>query len=202
MLGDYNAAIKTLSPIATQLDTVPLAAYAYAESLVMTGDSSRGISGLRVIGQEHPDLAVVHRAIGEAFASQGKYQEAQEELRTAIRLDPANTEAKYHLALTLILLGQNDEALTLLTRIAGPDLKDPDVYYQLGKLQLEHGDAKAAIVNLEAAAKMNPVNDAVHRDLAEAYTRDARPEDAAREEKQYEAAHSTGGNASKPNDAP
>jgi Flp pilus assembly protein TadD len=188
--------------MAAQLNTVPLAAYAYAESLVMTGDSSRGISRLSAISQEHPDLAVVRRAIGEAFASQGKYQEAQEQLRIAIRLDPANTEAKYHLALTLIALGQKDEALMLLTGIASPDLKNPDIYYQLGKLQLEHGDAKAAIVNLEAAAKMNPVNGAVHRDLAEAYRRDARLDDAANEIKQYEAAHSAGGNVPGPNQAP
>jgi Flp pilus assembly protein TadD len=168
----------------------------------MTGDSSRGISRLSAIGQEHPDLAVVHRAIGEAFAGQGKYQQAQEELRIAIRLDPANTEAKYHLALTLIVLGQKDEALTLLTGIASSDLKNPDVYYELGKLQLEHGDAKAAIVNLEVAAKMNPVNDAVHRDLAEAYRRDARLDDAAREIMRYEAIHAIGGNVPGPNPAP
>jgi tetratricopeptide (TPR) repeat protein len=201
MLEDYSGALKALSPIAAQLDTIPLAAYAYAESLVMTGDSSRGISRLRVIGQEHPDLAIVHRAIGEAFARQGKYQEAQEELRTATGLEPANAEAKYNLALTLIALGQKDEALTLLTGIAGPDVKNPDIYYQLGKLQLEHGDAKAAIVNLEAAAKINPGNDAVRRDLAEAYRRDARLDDAARETKQYEI-HSVGVNVPGPNQTP
>ncbi len=46
MLSDYSGTIKTLSPLGAQLDTVPLLAYAYAESLVKTGDMNQGISRL------------------------------------------------------------------------------------------------------------------------------------------------------------
>jgi tetratricopeptide (TPR) repeat protein len=194
MTGDFNATVRVLSPVAAQLDAIPLLGYAYAESLVKTGDFSRGISHLKTIEQAYPDLAVVHRAIGEANAKQGKYDDSETELRTATRLDPADSEGRYDLAMTLIALRHSDEALTLLTGIAATNSKNSDVYYQLGKLQLEHGDVKAAIVNLESAAKLNQANDAVHRDLAEAYRRDARLDDAAREMKQYDATHSATGN--------
>lgn len=58
------------------------------------------------------------------------------------------------------------------------------------------------IVNLEDAAKINPGNDAVHHDLAEACRRDARLDDAAHEIKHYEATHSVGGSVPGPNQAP
>jgi tetratricopeptide (TPR) repeat protein len=198
MLGDFKAAVSALSPVAAQLDAVPLLGYAYAESLMKTGDSDSGIAHLRTIEQDHPDMAVVHRAMGEALSGQKKYADAEAEFRTAIHLNPADADAKYDWSLALLALGKTDDAQALLSAMTAERVKIPDAYYQLGKLQLEHGDIKTAIENLEAAAKMTPVNDTVHRDLAEAYRRDARPEDAAREMKQYEASqpdHATNGSA-------
>jgi tetratricopeptide (TPR) repeat protein len=205
MIGDYKATASVLSPIAAQVDALPLLGYAYAESLVKTGDPERGIAHFRAIEQAHPDMAVVHRAMGEALLGEKKYDEAQEKFRTAIRLNPADADAKYDLSLSLIGLGKTDDARALLVAMTSDSVKIPDAYYQLGRLQLEHGDAKAAIVNLEAASKMTPINDGVYRDLAEAYRRDARPEDAAREMKQYEASqreHATSGNAAAPTQTP
>jgi tetratricopeptide (TPR) repeat protein len=173
-LGDYKGAIDTLAPLGAQLDTVPLLAYAYAESLVKTGDAETGIARLQRIEQANPNLAIVPLALGKAFASQGEYRKAEPELRTAVRLDAADIGAKYNLALTLIALKQQDEAKTLLIEIARPEVKDSAIYFQLGKLQLEPGDAKSAIASLEIAAKLNPEDEAVHKELAEAYRRDGR----------------------------
>jgi tetratricopeptide (TPR) repeat protein len=205
MLGDFKATISALSPVAAQLDDVPLLGYAYAVSLVKTGYFNRGVTRLRAIEQAHPDLAVIHRAVGEALSDQKNLSEAQDELRTAISLNPADANAKYDLSLALLAIGKTDDAHALLTALATESVKIPDVYYQLGRLELAHGDVKAAIANLEAATRMSPANDAAHRDLAEAYRLDSRPEDAAREMKQYQASqreHAANGIAPVANQAP
>ena len=61
-----------------------------------------------------------------------------------------------------------------------------DAYYEMGKLQLEQGDTKAAVQSLEAAIKASPDSDYIHYQLAMAYRRDSRNEDAQREIKVYQ----------------
>ena len=44
-----------------------------------------------------------------------------------------------------------------------------DAHYELGKLQLEHEEVKAAISTLETGIKLNPDGDYIHYQLAMAY---------------------------------
>jgi tetratricopeptide (TPR) repeat protein len=157
--------------LGTQLDTVPLLAYAYAESLVKTGDVEQGMIHLEHLEAADPSLAIVPAALGEAFAGQKLYQKSAVQFRAALRLNPTDKNAKYDLALTLIALGQKDEAQSLLKQLAQPsETNDPAIYYQLGKLQLDRGDdIDGAIRNLEAAAKLAPEDGATRLKLMEAY---------------------------------
>jgi tetratricopeptide (TPR) repeat protein len=169
MLSDYSGAIDTLSPLGAQLDAAPLLAYAYAESLVKTGDTDQGIARLESLEKADTNLAMVPVALGDALASQKQYQKAEVQLRTALHINPADKNAQFDLALTLIALGQKDEARSLLKELADhPETNDPKIFYQLGKLQLELGDTDAAITSLEAAAKLAPDDDAIRLELTEA----------------------------------
>ncbi len=169
MVSDYSGAIQTLSPLGAQLDTVPLLAYAYAESLVKTGDVDHGIVRLESLETANPNLAVVPVALGQAFATQKDYQKAEVQLRMALRLNPADKNAKYDLALALIALDQKDEAQSLLKELTQqPGTNDPRIYYQMGKLELDLGETNAAIANLEAAAGLAPNDDAIRLELTEA----------------------------------
>ena len=169
MVSDYSGAIQTLSPLGAQLDTAPLLAYAYAESLVKTGDVDQGIVRLENLETADPNLAVVPLALGQAFAAQKDFQKAEVQLRMALHLNPADKNAKYDLALTLIALDQKDEAQSLLKELAQqPGTNDPRIYYQLGKLQLDLGETNIAIANLEAAARLAPDDETVRLELAEA----------------------------------
>ena len=136
MLSDYSDAIHTLSPLGAQLDTVPLLAYAYAESLVKTGDIDRGVDRLERLEAADPNLAAVPVALGEAYASQKQYQKAEAQFCMAIRTDPADKNAKYGLVLTLIDLSRQSEAEALLTELVQSNRKDPAIYYRLGKLSV------------------------------------------------------------------
>ena len=173
MLADYEGVVNSFTPVTAQLSHVPLLAYAYAESLIKTGEYATGINRLRTIAQEHPDLAVVHKALGEALVDRGKYAEAEAELRATIRIEPLNNSAKYDLALALIPLGRTDEAKQLLNEMVSEDIKNADVYYELGSLQLAQGDTKVAVANLQKAVFLDPNNKAARQKLAEASSLDS-----------------------------
>jgi Flp pilus assembly protein TadD len=60
------------------------------------------------------------------------------------------------------------------------------VFYQLGQLQMDAGAYKDAVVNLETATNLSPMNGVYHHELANAYRRDGRPDDADHEAQQSE----------------
>jgi Flp pilus assembly protein TadD len=113
--------------------------------------------------------------------------DAAQEFRAALTLDPKDATAKYHLAYSLIQMQKKEEGQTLLREVVSQDPTYADAFYQLGKLQLEQGDAKTAISNLETSARLSPANDYIHYQLSMAYRRDSRTEDAEREMHVYEA---------------
>ncbi|MGA8940495.1 MAG: tetratricopeptide repeat protein [Acidobacteriaceae bacterium] len=131
--NNYAATVKTLEPLDGKGTEAPPLQYAYAESLVQTGDTHNGIIKLLALENANPKVAEVHRALGGAYALE-KSPAAEEEFETAIRLDPADAEA--HIA--------------------------------LAHLQLARGDARAALTSLKAAAKLEPQNAALQKEIADA----------------------------------
>jgi tetratricopeptide (TPR) repeat protein len=101
MIKDYAATVRTLRPIEQELTATPQLDYMYAQSLVLTGDYDQGVARLQRMSKTNPSVAEVHRALGEAYASHGDYQQASGELRTAINLNAADSEATDQLALVL-----------------------------------------------------------------------------------------------------
>lgn len=195
VVKDYGRAVKVLEPIATGAGAVPALAFVYAQSLVGSGDYDGGIARLKALTANEPEKASYHRALGEALAHKQDYSQAAGEWRTALQIDPSDIASKFYLALALIQLRQTKDSLGLLKDMANLGSKNPDVYYQLGKLQLEGEDTKSAILSLEVAAGLSPESELIHRELAAAYQQGSRPEDADREMKQAEAIHNSHGPA-------
>jgi predicted Zn-dependent protease len=187
MVKSYDKVLRTLRPMEAQVAANPPLAYAYGASLVKMGEFSRGAEFLKNLEKVSPDVAGIHSALGEALAGQADYAGAVDEFHAAVKLDPSDTAAQYHLALALIALKQKEEAQTILLELVQKRPQDADVCYQLGKLQLGSGDVKAAIANLETAARIRPGSDYIHFELASAYRQDKRIEDADREMKLYDA---------------
>jgi tetratricopeptide (TPR) repeat protein len=133
-----------------------------------------------------PNQAQTHYLAGLALIRNGHPKDAVEELRTALKQSPSDVSAKYHLAFALIQIQQKEEAQSLLRDVIQQDPKRADAYYELGKLQLEQGDTKGAVLSLESGTKVGPDADYIHYQLAMAYRRDSREEDAQREIKLYQ----------------
>ena len=95
---NYFAASKTLEPLdGAGGEAAPPVQYAYAESLIETGGMEGGVARLLAIEKANPKVAVVHRALGEAYVTE-KSPAAAAELEAAIRLDPMDAEALIALA--------------------------------------------------------------------------------------------------------
>ncbi len=216
---NYPKVLETVRPVASELDDDPGLAYAYAVSLVKSGDDAEGIKRLQALTLKKTDSAEIHTLLGQALADtkdyasadtefrkslaidpnqqetlfydglamlrMGRAADAADEFRKSLNLKPGDIRTKYHLAFALIAIQKNEEASALLKEVVRQDPAYVDAYYELGKLQLDQGDAKAAIASLETGAKLGPDRDYIHYQLAMAYRRDSRISDAERELKVY-----------------
>jgi tetratricopeptide (TPR) repeat protein len=111
MQKDYAATVATLQPLEASLVSNQQLAYIYAQSLVQTGDYAHGLVRLQALSKANPGVAEIHRTLGEAYAAQGEYQQATDELRSALQLNAEDKEAKDQLALALAHLEKNSEAV-------------------------------------------------------------------------------------------
>lgn len=195
MMRNYAAVVATVQPIEAKLGADMQLQHMYGVSLIRTGQYDRGVAQLKSLEAKNPQFAPAREALGEAFTSRKDYEDAIAEFRQVVKLSPGDFGAKYNLALALIQLQQNDEARALLLQLA-KDWHDPHVFFTLGKLELERGDAAAAIPNLETAAKLSPESGPIHFELAQAYRRAARAQDAEREMKVYESLQNNASRAS------
>lgn len=111
MTNNYQGCIETLQSVIGKSDLVPQVEYAYAESMIKTGQIGPGTERLRALEKLHPEIPDVHRALGEALGRQGQQQSALEELRTASQLSPGDADSHYDLG--KMELESNDAAVAI-----------------------------------------------------------------------------------------
>jgi tetratricopeptide (TPR) repeat protein len=97
MTQNYSGCILTLRQAGLSPSTPPQVAYAYAESLVKTGQIESGTKGLVSLEKLHPEYGNVHRALGELYQEQADKKKAIEELQIALRINPSDPGAHYDL---------------------------------------------------------------------------------------------------------
>ena len=189
---DYSRALHVLQPMEGSHDVELLVALASAGSMASAGDSSQALVQLKSLEQTGPDTALVHYMLGEVYAGRKQYSESADELHRALQLDPSNADTKNALARADLALGNKSEALQLLQELAQSVSNDGEIFYRLGKLQIELGSPQAAIDNLKIAIKLDPMNASYHTELSGAYRRSAQPEEAEREFRQSESLQAQG----------
>jgi len=139
MVKNYAGARTTLQPLDGKNEKAPQVQYAYAQSLVETGNTSEGMARLIALEKADPTVAEVHRALGEAYAAK-KSPEAEAELETAIRLDPSDAEA--HAALGRLQLANGDVKVGITNLEAAAKLEPENAALQQ---ELAEASRKAAL---------------------------------------------------------
>jgi tetratricopeptide (TPR) repeat protein len=179
-----------------------------AESMEIQGKWDEAQKEYETILAKFPNLIGIHFRLGRLLLSRpNPPSDAQEkaalEFRKELELDPHNAGAEYVLGEIARQQSQWPEAVEHFTKATQLDASLNDAFLGLGMAEVAAGDPAKAISPLETYAKRQPGSPAGHYELAIAYSRVGRKDDARREATlQKEAAEKIEQAKQRPADAP
>jgi tetratricopeptide (TPR) repeat protein len=156
-----------------------------AESLEMQGKWDEAAAEYNAILKKQPDTPGIHYRIGRAILSKPPapttVEDARKEFEAELKIDPRNAGAEYILGQLARQDQRWDDAIAHFSRASKLDGGFADAFMGLG-LSLNAASRFAeAIPPLETAVRLQPDNPAGHYQLAIAYNRVGRRDDAKRE---------------------
>jgi tetratricopeptide (TPR) repeat protein len=156
-----------------------------AESLEMQGKWDEAAAEYSAILKQDPTLPGIHFRIGRLLLSKPETpstaEDATKEFEEELKLDPANAGAEYVLGELASQAQHWDDAIDHFSRATKLDASFADASLGLGAAYVSAGKHAQAIAPLEAYVKLQPGNPAGHYQLAIAYSRVGRKDDASRE---------------------
>ncbi len=135
--------------------------------------------------KDFPSTPFLHYAYGSALVMLSRYEDAEKEFREEMKITPESAFPFMQLAFLKLRTKRYDEALPVANaavRLA------PNAFlghYLLGRTLVELGDVLGAIKELETARRLGPYSPEVRYNLARAYARADRKDEAARERKEF-----------------
>jgi tetratricopeptide (TPR) repeat protein len=111
MTHDYSGCLQSLKRATDDVTAIPQMQYIYAESLVKTGQASLGTERLKTLEAAHPEIAEVHRAIGEVSELRGDRLISIQEFRKALEINPDDPETRADLGKAELESGETADAI-------------------------------------------------------------------------------------------
>ena len=103
------------------------------------------------------ETAEFHLGRGHEALKYNRYQEAVNEFRAALALDPTLVvRARFPLAVALFSVQEREQARQEFEKVRAETGDDPNTAYYLGRLDLMEGNLDSAIKNLTLAATDHP----------------------------------------------
>ena len=156
-----------------------------AESLEMQGKWDDAATEYRLVLEQDAQLPGIHFRIGRLILSKPETPtsaaDARKEFEEDLKIDPHNAGAEYVLGELSSQAQQWDEAILHFSRAAKLDAGFSEAVLGLGSAYVSAGNFVEAIPPLESYVKLQPGNPAGHYQLAMAYSRAGRKEEAKRE---------------------
>jgi len=159
----------------------PQAHVMLAQMHLQRGDCDAALAELDEARAANPQLPTEGFLRGECLMEKSDWPGAEAAFRDELAVDPNHFESHLILASLLLEGGRKEEALGHAERALALRPEDPAAQLALGRLRLALGDAGAALPLLESAGQAFPNDKKTHLQLAIAYFRLGRPEDAARQ---------------------
>ena len=185
-LADNGAATALFTRLAEQHSKAPQARLYAAQGFMLMGDYEGALREYRAVAQLDARMRQAHYSAGLSLIRLNRLEEAEDEFRRELQLNPSDEVSEYHLAYVLLERKQQiPEAVALLKKAIAARPDYADARYRLGKTLTEQGDVAGAIEHLEAAARAEPQKDYIRYQLSIAYRRAARAADADRELQLY-----------------
>ena len=157
-----------------------------AEALELQGKWDQAEKEYRRVLEQDPRAPGIHFRMARLLLSKPNpdpavAQEAKRELEQEIQIDPSNSDAEYVLGELARQESQWPEAIEHFSRASKLDAGFGDAFLGLGVSLTSAKRFSEAIPPLETAVKLEPKNPAAHYNLAMAYNRAGRKQDADRE---------------------
>jgi tetratricopeptide (TPR) repeat protein len=157
-----------------------------AEALELQGKWDDAEKEYQSILERAPSLPGIHFRLGRLLLSRPNpsgdaSEKAKEHFKKELEIDPHNAGAEYILGELARQESQWGEAIERFTKVTKLDAGFTDAFLSLGMSFVAEGKPVDAIAPLETYVKLQPGNPAGHYQLAMAYSRAGRKEDAKRE---------------------
>ncbi len=147
----------------------------------MAGDSSKMAPAFQALVDGYPKAPGVHYLYATYLLSFRPAEEAAQELKRELELNPSNPDALGMVALLMFRAGASSNAEPLARRAAENGPMCPMAQYAYGLVLDKKGDLTQATGHLESAERLDPANVEYHMALAGAYSKAGRHDDARRE---------------------
>ncbi len=156
-----------------------------AEALESRGKWDEAAAEYNGILAQNPNVPGIHYRLGRVALAKSDTpaggEEAKKEFEAELKLDPTNAASEFWLGEIARRSGQWDEATPHFTRAAQLDPGFAEAYLALGMTLNSAQKFPEAVAPLQSYVKMVPEDPAGHYQLAIAYARTDRKEDAERE---------------------
>ena len=156
-----------------------------AESLESHGKLDEALEVYRQILKQYPQQPGIHYRIGRLIVAEpqtaASSEDAKKEFEEELKINPTAASAEFMLGDLARQAQQWDEAIVHFGRAAKLDAGFSEAFLGLGISFNADGKSAEAVVPLEKYVKMEPSDPAGHYQLAIAYNRVGRKQDAARE---------------------
>ena len=154
--------------------------YNLALALLRRGERARAVHELQTAVQQKPDSVSSHFALGSVFEDEKKLGNAEEQFRSALKIDPHFAPGAIKLSEVLITEGKPQAAVACLedaVKQAPPDQAEP-VRAALGLAYTANGEMEKALATLKDLVAAQPDSADAHFNLGLVYARRAQSKDA------------------------
>jgi predicted Zn-dependent protease len=176
-------ASRASQELAASAPTSPRAEQLEAEAFESQGDWEKATAEYRKILDQNPRQHGIHYRLGRVFLARtpADAESAKKEFEEELKVDPNNSAAEFLLGETARQAGQWDEAVGHFSRASKLDEGFQESYLALGMSLNSAGKFADAIAPLQRYVKMQPGDPAGHYQLATAYARTGRKQEAEQE---------------------
>jgi tetratricopeptide (TPR) repeat protein len=155
-----------------------------ASYMMATRNTASAEKAFDALVARYPETPNVHYARG-VYLLQEQPDRAIEEFKRELELQPGHPSSLMQIAFEYLKRGEGAAALPWARQAVAASPNAFPAHKALGQALLETGDVDGAIKELQIGIKLAPDSPSLHFQLARAYQRAGRAEDAAREREEF-----------------
>ncbi len=128
---------------------------------IIEGFNDEGLSYLLPLVEEYPEWWNLHFFVGLAYRKKEMFAEAIQSFKKVLNLNTGHIDSMNEIAICYISAGDNDNAQKYLVEANRLNPNNHEILCNLGILELQMGNHKKALDNIERALSIKPDDDIV-----------------------------------------